>query len=103
MDLSGRTSLDQAVDLLSATTQVVSNDSGLMHIAAAVGKPLVAVYGSSDPNFTPPLSPNARSVSLEPSCLCLKRTCRYGHTECLENLLPERVANALAELKQFQE
>jgi len=103
VDLSGRTSLVQAIDLLSATTQVVSNDSGLMHIAAAVGKPLVAVYGSSNPNFTPPLSPNARSVSLEPSCLCLKRTCRYGHTECLENLLPERVANVLAELEQFQE
>jgi heptosyltransferase-2 len=100
VDLSGRTSLDQAVDLLSATTQVVSNDSGLMHIAAAVGRPLVAVYGSSNPNFTPPLSPNARSVSLEPSCLCFKRTCQYGHTECLENLLPERVTDALAEIGQ---
>jgi heptosyltransferase-2 len=100
VDLTGRTSLGQVVDLLSAVTQVVSNDSGLMHIAAAVGRPLVAVYGSSNPNFTPPLSPNARSVSLEPSCLCFKRTCQYGHTECLENLLPDRVTDALAEIGQ---
>jgi len=103
VDLTGRTSLGQVVDLLSAVTQVVSNDSGLMHIAAAVGRPLVAVYGSSNPNFTPPLSPNARSVSLEPSCLCFKRTCQYGHTECLENLLPDRVVNALTELNQIRE
>jgi heptosyltransferase-2 len=74
-----------------------------MHIAAAVGRPLVAVYGSSNPNFTPPLSPNARSVSLEPSCLCFKRACQYGHTECLENLLPDRVVNALTELNQIRE
>jgi len=99
VDLSGRTSLDQAVDLLSTTTQVVSNDSGLMHIAAAVGRPLVAVYGSSNPNFTPPLGHNTRTVSLQPECWpCFQRACPLGHTRCLEDLLPEHVTDALAEI-----
>ena len=103
VDLSGRTSLDQAVDLLSATTQVVSNDSGLMHIAAAVGRPLVAVYGSSNPNFTPPLGHNTRTVSLQPDCWpCFQRACPLGHTRCLEDLLPERVTDTLAEIGQVR-
>ncbi len=61
-NFSGKTSLEQAVNLIDACTAVVSNDSGLMHVAAALGKPLVALYGPSSPDFTPPLSDKAEVI-----------------------------------------
>ncbi len=98
-DLSGRTTLAQAIDLLSLTGLVVSNDTGLMHVAAALQRPVVAIYGSSDPGYTPPLSTRARIVSLELKCRpCFQRTCPLGHLDCLRRLSPAMVLAAAAAL-----
>lgn len=95
-DLAGRTTLAQAIDLLAASTAVISNDSGLMHVAAATGRPLVALYGSSDPGYTPPLSDRARVVYHALSCSpCFERECPLGHLNCLRRMTPEEVLEAL--------
>ena len=95
--LCGQTALGDVVDLLAQCAGAVSNDSGLMHIAAALGIPLVALYGSSDPRHTPPLSAAARPLSLNLPCApCFERRCPLGHTRCLNELLPAQVLQALA-------
>ncbi len=97
INLCGETTLTDAVDLLGACEQAVSNDSGLMHVAAAVGTHVQAIYGSSSPNYTPPLT-GARDIHwLNLSCSpCFERTCPLGHTRCLNDLAPEQVIEALA-------
>ncbi|MDO3381018.1 lipopolysaccharide heptosyltransferase II [Gilvimarinus algae] len=97
--LAGKTSLADAIDLLSMASAVVSNDSGLMHIAAALNRPLVAVYGSTSAAFTPPLGSAVETLSLALSCQpCFARECPLGHKQCLEELAPEQVLAALARL-----
>lgn len=92
LDLGGKTSLGEAIDLMSLTTAVVSNDSGLMHVAAALGKKVVAIYGSSDPGHTPPMSTTAVVHYLGLECSpCFERECPLGHLKCLRDILPKQV------------
>jgi heptosyltransferase-2 len=100
IDLSGRTSLDQALAVIAHAKAMVSNDSGLMHVAAAFDVPQVALFGSSSPLHTPPLSQRSTVIWLrdDPSyqpvldCApCFARVCPLGHTRCLNDIAPERV------------
>ncbi len=97
VNLCGRTTLDQAIELLASVRLAITNDSGLMHVAAAVGTPLIAIYGSSTPAFTPPMSPHAIIAKLDIACSpCFERTCPLGHFNCMMQLKPEQVlADAL--------
>ena len=96
----GSTSLDEAIALIGMSKAVISNDSGLMHIAAALKTPQVAIFGSSDPAHTPPLSDKAKVIWLNLPCSpCHKRVCPLGHLKCLNDILPEQVFATLNTLQ----
>ncbi len=92
LDLGGKTKLGEAIDLMALCDTVISNDSGLMHIAAALDKNLIAIYGSSDPAHTPPMSTKAVVEYLGLSCSpCFKRECPLTHLNCLKNIKPQKM------------
>ncbi|MEY4754625.1 MAG: hypothetical protein RJA44_2300 [Pseudomonadota bacterium] len=100
LPLAGKTSLDAAMALIAGARGMVSNDSGLMHVAAAFGVPQAAVFGSTSPEHTPPLNEHASVIwlkeELQLDCApCFKRVCPLGHTRCLQEVTPERVHQAL--------
>jgi heptosyltransferase-2 len=100
-DLAGRTQLAEAVDMLSLSRAVVSNDSGLMHIAAALSRPLVVVYGATSPGFTPPLNDNSSVLVPDIDCApCFERECPLKHHRCMRDTSPGRVAAKLDALLQ---
>jgi len=97
LNLAGQTSLDEAIALLAQASAVVSNDSGLLHIASALNRPVVALYGSTDPDYAPPLSEVARTVSLRLECSpCRKRECPLGHHDCMNKMGVDLVWSELA-------
>ena len=100
VDLGGKTNLSEAIDLMSLCENVISNDSGLMHVAAALGKKLVAIYGSSNPHHTPPMSDKAVVEYLAVECSpCFKRECPLKaadeNLKCLKNIKPEVIITRL--------
>jgi heptosyltransferase-2 len=98
-NLAGLTTLAEAIDLISFAQACVSNDSGLMHVAAALNVPVIAIYGSTSPEFTPPLAEKVELLSTEIDCRpCFQRKCPLGHLRCLKDIQPTRVSQSVDRL-----
>ena len=91
-NLAGATTLDQAIALIAQAAAMVSNDSGLLHVASALNRPIVAIYGPTDPGHAPPFSDMAQSLHLALECApCRQRECPLGHHRCMKGIAAEMV------------
>ena len=96
INLAGKTSLEDVVDLISLADTLVCNDSGLMHISAALNTKTVALFGSTSSEYTPPLSKNSWVVSRQLDCRpCFQRVCPLGHMDCLKKIEPKEIISIL--------
>lgn len=96
INLIGKTKLEEVIDVMSLCQAFLSNDSGLMHVAASLNIKQVAIFGSSDPKKTPPLSRHAKLAYLDLSCSpCFERICPLQHTNCLKNIKPSEIIKKL--------
>ena len=96
INLTGKTTLSEVIDLLSCVDCVVTNDSGLMHVAAAVGCKVIVIYGSTSPAFTPPLTDNAIILKTQLDCQpCFKRVCPLKHHLCMRSITPGQVLSCV--------
>jgi heptosyltransferase-2 len=96
LNLVGTTSLSDTVDIIDLATYTITNDSGLMHVASATSSRVIAIYGSSTPNYTPPLSPNAIILKINIECSpCFSRTCKFNHYNCLKLITPQMVFDCI--------
>ncbi|MER2471029.1 ADP-heptose--LPS heptosyltransferase RfaF [Photorhabdus laumondii] len=99
INLAGQTSLEQAVNIIAACDAIVTNDSGLMHVAAALNRPLVALYGPSSPDFTPPLSDKAEVIRLITGYHKVRKgDSAHGYHQSLIDIQPEQVITSLEKL-----
>ncbi len=99
VSLAGQTTLDEAIAAVAGAQIMITNDSGLMHVAAACGVRVEAVFGSSDPRHTPPMSATARIHWLQLPCSpCFERECPLGHLNCLNQLSAEQVCQGLSSI-----
>jgi len=102
-NLVGQTGVEEALALVSQAAGVVSGDTGMMHLAAAFGRPQVAIFGATDPRHTPPLSPRAHVEWLHLPCSpCLGHDCAFGHADCLAHIAPTAVFESLSKAMRFE-
>lgn len=96
LNIAGQTSLAEAVALIGHAGAVVSNDSGLLHVASSLDRPVIAIYGPTDPDHAPPFSTVAAALSLRLDCSpCRQRECPLGHHDCMRKLAPDTVWHTL--------
>lgn len=95
-DLGGRTSPGELTEVIRRADLLLCNDSGSMHLAAAAGTPVTALFGPTDPSLTGPLGDNCRVIRPELDCIgCLRRTCPTK--KCQQAVSPEQVADSVLE------
>ena len=103
-NLCGKSSISEAVDVIAAAECVVANDSGLMHVAAAVGTPIVGIYGPTSPEAYPPLSDSKEICWENTLCSpCYMNQCPYGHHACMKEITPQQVLSRILKLVEESE